>query len=104
MMCHIRLSYCLFPTLWVAKLIQRRSYINISIWNFSVLMPVGEKTEVLGVIPFPCHFVHHKTHMDWLGFEPGPEIPATDRMITPYPTSPAPSIRLRVCCSIGGPV
>jgi hypothetical protein len=20
----------------------------------------------------PCHFVHHKSHMDWPGIEPGP--------------------------------
>ena len=31
-----------------------------------------EKTEVLGENPVSVSFVHHKTNMDWSGFEPRP--------------------------------
>jgi hypothetical protein len=33
---------------------------------------LAEDTEVLGQNLPQRHFVHHKSHMTWSGFEPGP--------------------------------
>jgi hypothetical protein len=33
------------------------------IWRIGGMILTGE-TEVLGEKPVPCHFVHHKFHMD----------------------------------------
>jgi hypothetical protein len=48
----------------------------------SVEWELAGKTEVLGKNLPHCHFVHHKTHMTWPGFEPGPPggKPATNRL------------------------
>jgi hypothetical protein len=32
------------------------------------------ETELLGESQHQCHFVHHKSHMTWLGHEPGPPL------------------------------
>jgi hypothetical protein len=44
-------------------------------------MRIGGETEVLGENLPQCHFVHHKSHMTWPGFEPrlSRRKPATNR-------------------------
>jgi hypothetical protein len=36
------------------------------VWNWQ------GKTEYSGKTMSQCYFVHHKSHMDWPGIEPGP--------------------------------
>jgi hypothetical protein len=45
-------------------------------------MMLKRVTKELGENLSQCHFVHHKSHMDWLGREPGPrgEKPATKHL------------------------
>jgi hypothetical protein len=37
-------------------------------------MRIGRGIEVLGESPPRCLFVHHKSHMNWPGIEPGPRL------------------------------
>jgi hypothetical protein len=50
--------------------------------EYSVECELAGETEVLGVNLPQYHFVHHKYHMTWPGFEPGPPRwePATNRL------------------------
>jgi len=40
-------------------------------WNIGRRVLTG-KSETPGETLSPCQFVHHKSHMDWRGIEPGP--------------------------------
>jgi len=35
------------------------------------MIPTGESQSTLEINLFQWHYAHHKSHMDWLGIEPG---------------------------------